>query len=525
MAKKAKDGAKKGRTKKGRANGHGTLERTPSGIYMARWTAQGKRYSRSTGTRDEREAAKLLEEWTQPYRNKSDIARIEEISKTFDEPQKRLAEWQARQAGILLEDPTGKADAWTVYESSQARPRSGKATLRNYEQWYGLFVEWLKFTHADITEIGQVTQDIANQYASALLTGTPAETRQAIEKARQRQAQADKLGVALPEKEAAEVKRLLSYKVREPVRGTTLNRHLNALALVWRFVAQADNAKITVNPWAYDKQTGKGIRRVKLEKSEKAHKRRILTIEEIHKLLKAADGELRVLIALGFYTGLRLADCVLMTWGRIDRVNGCITATSLKSGTDTDTAIHPALARYLQAADTFGTGSGYVMPRLAAEYNRGTTGKVNISKAITKLFKSIGIETSYRENPDARARPDCGFHSVRHTFDTFLHRNGATPAEVQKLMGHRTQKMTAYYNHESGKAVLALPDIDISAEAVKTPIEAQVIEAQIVEATPAANTPEAVFEALRGILGKLTLEQLKEAAELIRQRINETEKK
>ncbi len=43
-----------------RANGEGTLEKKPSGIFLARWVKNGKRFSRSTGKTTEEEARKVL---------------------------------------------------------------------------------------------------------------------------------------------------------------------------------------------------------------------------------------------------------------------------------------------------------------------------------------------------------------------------------------------------------------------------------------------------------------------------------
>ena len=60
MAKSSKDTSGEASKKKckrdARGNGHGTLERKPNGVYRARWIANGKRFSQSTGTKDKREA-------------------------------------------------------------------------------------------------------------------------------------------------------------------------------------------------------------------------------------------------------------------------------------------------------------------------------------------------------------------------------------------------------------------------------------------------------------------------------------
>jgi len=43
--------------------------------------------------------------------------------------------------------------------------------------------------------------------------------------------------------------------------------------------------------------------------------RRELTIEELRRVCNAATGELRTLLAIGTYTGLRLGDAATLRWG------------------------------------------------------------------------------------------------------------------------------------------------------------------------------------------------------------------
>lgn len=193
-----------------------------------------------------------------------------------------------------------------------------------------------------------------------------------------------------------------------------------------------------------------------LSHAERPHRRRDLNLDEIAKLLKEATGELRVLIALGFYTGLRLGDCALLRWEKIDRVNGLIVTRSAKTDEETRTRINPALVKIIE--ESVKTKRGYLLPEIAGLYNGGTTGRVKLVRMIQDLFESVGIQTSTQEE-GKRARPDCGFHSLRHAFVTQLERVGVSLSERQRLAGHATAAMTEHYTHEDGSAVLALPDL------------------------------------------------------------------
>ena len=112
----------------------------------------------------------------------------------------------------------------------------------------------------------------------------------------------------------------------------------------------------------------------------------------------------------------------------------------------------------MEESETYKEQKGYLMPEIAALYNGGTTGRVKLCRKIAEVFTAAGIKTSFKEG-EARARPDCSFHSLRHSYVTQLERVGATLAERQALAGHRTQQMAQYYTHADGARVLALPDI------------------------------------------------------------------
>ena len=453
-----------GRTKNGRTNGSGTLEKH-RGIWLARWTLNGKRFTRSTGEKvsggkKAREAAlKKLATFTACNALK-DERRILEMQVA------RLAGVDKEIAAIDEENPALRfMEAWGAYMQSQSRPRSGAATLQNYEQQYFTFVDWVKNYHADITELRQVSREIAEEYAQFLLSGTPKAERDKITEARKwlyrfdyrRKKEATPRELTQIEQQAIQTRREIAARnIREAVRGGTFNKHINALALIWRHVARHEKAHIKLNPWSWDADTGEGIRRIILNHAERPHTRRALTTQEVYTLLQKATGELRALIAIGYYTGLRLGDACLLDWGNFDRVTGYLKVRSRKTDTETNTPIHPALANILQAETK--KRRGYVLPKYAQLYLSGKSGRVSISSEITELLESIGIVTKHTEE-GRRARNDCGFHSLRHTFVTALRGHGATLHTAKELAGHNTERMTEHYTHEDGRAIFALPDM------------------------------------------------------------------
>ena len=488
-----------------RAKGAGTVYRDGK-LWRARWVVNGKVFTRATGEKDKRAALAKLEEIVRPYLAKTEAARMEGAIAQLEGKRAEIQQWEDAQPAL-----TPQA-AWAAYLESQSRPRSGSRTLNSYEQEYCDFCAWLADAYPEAKELRNVSPEMGKEYAQILLGGTSPEMRKAIEAARlvltryakthdlnnvprgeaeaEEYLKARKMLAAFAwnppegtldcgeEAEPVEIQKarhLAAMKIRQPARGTTFNRHMNTLALIWRTLAvdMPEKAKLGENPFAWDKATGRGIRRIPLKHGERPHKRQDLTMEELVNILNAAKGEMRILIALGFYTGLRLGDCVLMDWGKIDWVNGLIITRSAKTDIETKTRVHPRLARII-SEETSST-KGYLMPELAQLYASGDSGRAEVSRRIILLFQSAGIQTSFKTDDGRRARPDKTFHSIRHAFVTQLERAGATLRERQALAGHGTEAMTAYYTHQDGAGALALPDLTdpaaIAIDAATSPAE------------------------------------------------------
>ena len=479
--------------KKGSRNLAGTLEKHGD-IWLARWTYKGKRFSRSTGCKvsggkkAKEEALAKLEEYTRDFNPRSKEQTLNNLLARLKEVQGEIAEIEEGKPALTLNE------GWEVYYSSQSRPRSGAATLAVYERQYFLFVAWVKDYHAELTEMRDITPELAAEYAQYLLAGTPKEIQVKIHKARKYLADYARRheGEDAPElgedaqRAMEERRRIAALTIRQALSGNTFNKHMNTLTLIWRHVARHPKARLTCNPWNYNADTGEGIRRIVLSHAERPHSRRALTFEEAFKVLATAQGELRTLLAIGVYTGLRLGDAALLQWGNIDRATGYITVRSRKTDTETRTAIHPTLARILDAAGAGAQHKGYIMPHTAKEYLSGATGRVHISQSIRALFESTGIETRHYEE-GRRARSECGFHSLRHTFITMLRMNGAQLHTAQSLAGHKTAQMTEHYTHDDGRAILALPDLTQAAE----PPQAATEQAQTQAVLTAAPTAQA----------------------------------
>lgn len=288
----------------------------------------------------------------------------------------------------LADKSTRIDDAWKKFLNSPARSDSGPSTLQQYKTEWLRFERWLKQHHPDIKSLSAAADHHAQAYA-----GTFA-------------------GAA----------------------ASTFNQHIGFLALLWRVL------KVPRSPWD-------GIRRRRIA----AIGRRELTIEELRTICAAADGEMRLLIALGIYTGMRLADCCLLEWSEVDLVRGLIRRVPVKTARRTNRPviipIHPALRRLLGKSRR----GGYVVPDLAAKYKRDRS---NVTSKIKAIFTQCGIKT-VADNPGRRATVVAGFHSFRHTFVSMCRVAGAPLSVDESLVGHSSPAMTRHYTHTGDEAAAA----------------------------------------------------------------------
>ena len=387
-----------------RANQTGTLERRGDGYWLARWyvyATDGERVRKSKAIRAATlaDAERQLRELTE---GNALITREKVI-------RKRLAELDAVRGEIERLERERPAlaisDAFEAYLRSPDRPQSGARTLDGYAAQYGRFARWMARRFPAVPELRGVTRAIAAEYLAELA---------------------------------------------ENASPNTYNKHATLLRLVWRTVGT--EARCTVNPW-------ENVRR---KVQPKTNGRRALTLDELARVCSTLTGEMRLLFALGIYTGLRLGDCALLEWGAVDmarRVIVTVPRKTARTGRMVEIPMHATLAAMLAGIPT-DRRTGYVLPDTAETYKRDDSAVV---KRVRAAFKAAGIETGARVAGYARGVARVGFHSLRHTFVSLMGNAGAPLALVQSIVGHSSPMMTAHYFHARtdalADAVSSLPQV------------------------------------------------------------------
>jgi len=300
-----------------------------------------------------------------------------------------------------LNPPLSIAKAWDAFLQMPDRPDSGESTLRQYQFQFDQFEAWMKERHADKVALRDVTGEIVAEYAAHLF----------------------KRGVS----------------------PNTYNKHLNLLTLVFRVLT--DKAKLTKNTW-------QNIQRKRLVPQG----RRELTIEELKKVCESATGEMRLLLALGVFCGLRLGDCATLRWCEVDLQRGIIRRIPMKTARRNSKPvlipIHSTL-RMLLGEVPPGKRSEYVLPETVEQYQRHAD---TVTDRIQAHFKNCGIsihKPGTGQGTGQRAVVEVGHHSLRHSFVSLCRASNAPLAVVEAIVGHSNPAMTRHYTHVGEAAAIA----------------------------------------------------------------------
>lgn len=433
----------KRRTKKGMGNlfkreANGTehpADWNGVGIFCLRYTIGGKRFKETL--RDASGQAITIRSQAEAERRRilAPFQTGDEIE-TLKAMQSQIAQAEVQHVEAVSNAKDGIAieGAWERYIASTERPDTGDATLRQYSFQFNRFAAWMKRKYPEAATLDGVTKDHAQQYATDLSAS----------------------GLS----------------------GNSFNKHVGLLSLVFRILTE--DAGIKVNPWE----------RIARRKHRSAE-RRELTTEELRRIITTADDSMKLLYAIGIYTGLRLGDCVTLKWTEVDLQRGVMVRIPSKvasKGKPVRIPISADLAAMLKEARQSAVGE-YVLPDLAQWYFAGRGD--SITDRIQRHFLNCGIDvhapgTGKQIKRDAlgnavlteygnavlidtgkRAVIRCGFHSLRHTFVSLCRAANAPLSVVEAIVGHSNPSMTRHYSHtgdaEAQRAIAALPTITADA--------------------------------------------------------------
>lgn len=169
-------------------------------------------------------------------------------------------------------------------------------------------------------------------------------------------------------------------------------------------------------------------------------RQRFLSYDEADKLLVALwqmDTATHDMALLSLYTGMRLGECTGLLWSCVDFEHGMITAQDTKGGFSRRVHMSEQVREMMERRRAAFTGTGLVFPSpRTGERLRDP------SKYFKRAVKELGFNEGVTD-----PRQKVTFHSLRHSFCSWLAMQGEQLQVIQELAGHRSITMTLRYSH------------------------------------------------------------------------------
>ncbi|MBQ4566681.1 MAG: site-specific integrase [Desulfovibrio sp.] len=167
---------------------------------------------------------------------------------------------------------------------------------------------------------------------------------------------------------------------------------------------------------------------------------RFLTQEEAKRLLDSLGKhslDVRDMAKLSLLCGLRAGEIFKLTWADVDMENETIILRNTKSGESRYAYFAGDIRAIFEERMKSGVNrESYVFPS-----SNGKT-HMRISKTFARVVKELGLNDGI-EDP----RQKVVFHTLRHTFASWLSQRGTSLYSIQNLMGHSEYRMTQRYAH------------------------------------------------------------------------------
>lgn len=346
----------------------------------------------------------------------------------------------------IQRDGARLGNAFEVYEAMPKRREASDQTRAAYRAYWQGFTAWMGANYPNVELVADITKEHAAGYVQTLDAATKSTDKKTI------------------------------------MRPRTFNARVSALRLLCRLVRKHDGLG-EPNPFAD----------IEL-KTDKPLSRDVLPMEKLRDVVAAAPIDIKILMHLGYYTGQRLGDCATARWADFDLDGRTWKLRQHKTGADVELKLVPALLRLLTAVPE-NERRGALLPELARLHAQ------NYSELIDRIMRAfravLGDEVYHngevclkkdakrrvrkgsasREGPKftAKRRVRYGFHSLRHTFNTYLLRAGVSSHVIRAITGHTSESMTARYSHidvnpqSIGSAMALLPELTPDAIAIEAP--------------------------------------------------------
>ena len=212
------------------------------------------------------------------------------------------------------------------------------------------------------------------------------------------------------------------------VKSGTINRDLAILKNCFN---------IAMKQWEWADSNPAG--RIPMEK-EPPGRIRFLTDEEFERLCDACPEWLKSIVLTARHTGMRKENILSLRWNQVDLFRRVITIEHTKNDERLSIPINDTLMDlFKRLVKVRHIKSQYVFchPNAKKKGSRGTFNGRRYHE----------VKTAFRRALEKAGIKDFRFHDFRHCFASDLVQRGVDPYVVQRLLGHKSERMTKRYAH------------------------------------------------------------------------------
>lgn len=173
---------------------------------------------------------------------------------------------------------------------------------------------------------------------------------------------------------------------------------------------------------------------------------RFLTEEEAARLLDELgkhSKELQQMAIISLFCGLRASEIFKLRWEDVDLSANIILLRGTKSGNSRYAFLTPKVRDiFIERQIGSSQKDSLVFPALNGGQRKA------ISKVFSMVVDKLGLNAGVQDNKNKVV-----FHTLRHTFASWLAKKGIPLYSIQKLMGHSSFQMVQRYAHLSNESM------------------------------------------------------------------------
>jgi integrase len=182
------------------------------------------------------------------------------------------------------------------------------------------------------------------------------------------------------------------------------------------------------------------FRKPKVDNQQK----RFFTKNEVATLLAAPKGksqDLHDMALISLHCGLRAGEIFALTWDKVNLAKGELLLIDTKNGESRISYLADQSKESLRQRSVNCQHQRLVFVSGTSEQYK------QIPATFSRTVKELGLNEGATDRRDKIV-----FHSLRHTYASWLVKNGASLPIVRDLMGHKNLIMTSRYSHVSAQA-------------------------------------------------------------------------